>query len=277
MTLHRNATLAVCHYCGLGRATPERCETCGGEYLRQVGYGTERVEELLRSLFPGCRVARMDRDTMRRKGSHEALLSRFAAREIDLLVGTQMLAKGHDFPAVTLVGVLAADSGLATPDFRAAERTFQLLTQVAGRAGRGEREGEVLIQAFAPDHYSLQFARAQDYEGFFEAERKFRRALHYPPVVSLVNLIVEGESMAESAATARRAASLLRRGVPEDVKVLGPAFAVRSKIAGRYRSQILLKLPRREHARARAAIRVMLNEDELLRSTSVDVDPMSLG
>jgi primosomal protein N' (replication factor Y) len=277
MTLHRNATLAVCHYCGLGRATPERCDTCGGEYLRLVGYGTERVEELLKSLFPESRVARMDRDTMRRKGSHEALLSRFASREIDLLVGTQMLAKGHDFPAVTLVGVLAADSGLSMPDFRAAERTFQLLTQVAGRAGRGEREGEVLIQAFAPEHYSLQFARAQDFEGFFESERKFRRALHYPPVVSLVNLVVEGDSMAEASTLARRAASFLRKGVPEEVKVLGPAFAVRSKIAGRYRSQILLKLSRREHARARAAIRAMLKDEALLRSTVVDVDPVTLS
>jgi primosomal protein N' (replication factor Y) len=276
MTLHRNATLAVCHYCGLGRATPGGCETCGGEFLRQVGYGTERVEEILKSLFPESRVARMDRDTMRRKGSHEALLSRFASREVDLLVGTQMLAKGHDFPAVTLVGVLAADSGLSTPDFRAAERTFQLLTQVAGRAGRGEREGEVLIQVFAPEHYSLQFAREQDFEGFFESEKKFRRALHYPPVVSLVNLVVEGDSMAEASTLARRAASFLRKAVPEEVKVLGPAFAVRTKIAGRYRSQILVKLPRREHAAARAAIRAMLKDEELLRSTTVDVDPMSL-
>jgi primosomal protein N' (replication factor Y) len=188
-----------------------------------------------------------------------------------------MLAKGHDFPAVTLVGVLAADSGLSMPDFRAAERTFQLLTQVAGRAGRGEREGEVLIQAFAPEHYSLQFARAQDFEGFFESERKFRRALHYPPVVSLVNLVVEGDSMAEASTLARRAASFLRKVVPEEVKVLGPAFAVRSKIAGRYRSQILLKLSRREHVRARAAIRAMLKDEELLRSMVVDVDPVTLS
>jgi primosomal protein N' (replication factor Y) len=219
----------------------------------------------------------MDRDTMRRKGSHEALLSRFASREVDLLVGTQMLAKGHDFPAVTLVGVLAADSGLSTPDFRAAERTFQLLTQVAGRAGRGEREGEVLIQVFAPEHYSLQFARDQDFEGFFESERKFRRALHYPPVVSLVNLVVEGDSIAEASTLARRAASFLRKAVPEEVRVLGPAFAVRTKIAGRYRSQILMKLPRREHASARAAIRAMLKDEDLLRATMVDVDPVSLS
>ncbi|MGH9334480.1 MAG: replication restart helicase PriA, partial [Vicinamibacteria bacterium] len=276
MTLHRQGTLAVCHYCGLGRATPSRCLTCRGEYLRHVGYGTERVEELLKSLFPESRVARMDRDTMRRKGSHEALLSRFAGREVDLLVGTQMLAKGHDFPAVTLVGVLAADSGLGAPDFRAAERTFQLLTQVAGRAGRGDLRGEVLIQTFAPEHYSLRFARAQDFEGFFEAERKFRSALHYPPVTSLLNIVIEGGSMAEAAGEARRAASLLRNGVPEGVKVLGPAFAVRSKIAGRHRAQILLKMSKRDHARARAAIRAILKDVSFARSMIVDVDPVSM-
>jgi primosomal protein N' (replication factor Y) len=213
---------------------------------------------------------------MRRKGSHELLLSRFASREIDLLVGTQMVAKGHDFPAVTLVGVLAADSQLSTPDFRAAERTFQLLTQVAGRAGRGEKEGEVLIQAFAPQHYSLEFSRAQDFEGFFESERRFRRALHYPPVVGLVNLIVEGDSMAEASTLARTAAAFLRKSLPETVKVLGPAFAVRSKIANRHRSQILLKVPRREHARTRAVLRALLDQEIFSRSTVVDVDPMSL-
>jgi primosomal protein N' (replication factor Y) len=276
LTLHRGASLAVCHYCGLGRATPERCETCGGEYLRAVGYGTERVEEILKAQFPESRVARMDRDTMRRKGSHEDLLSRFASREIDLLVGTQMVAKGHDFPAVTLVGVLAADSQLSTPDFRAAERTFQLLTQVAGRAGRGEREGEVLIQAFAPEHYSLQFSREQDFEGFFESERRFRRALHYPPLVGLVNLIVEGESMAEASTLARKAAAFLRKSLPEEVKLLGPAFAVRSKIANRHRAQILLKVPRPEHARTRAVLRALLEQEVFSRSMVVDVDPMSL-
>jgi primosomal protein N' (replication factor Y) (superfamily II helicase) len=277
MTLHRQATLAVCHYCGLGRKTPERCETCGAEYLRQVGYGTERIEELVKELFPESRVARMDRDTMRRKGSHEDLLARFAGAELDVLVGTQMLAKGHDFPQVTLVGVLAADSGLGIPDFRAAERTFQLLTQVAGRAGRGDRPGEVLIQTFAPEHYSLQFARAQDYEGFYEAERKFRSALRYPPVVSLVNLVIDGASMSEAAGEARRVASFLRTNVPEEVKVLGPAFAVRSKIAGRHRSQILIKTSRREHARVRAAVRALLRSEALARSILVDVDPMTLS
>jgi primosomal protein N' (replication factor Y) len=277
MTLHREATLAVCHYCGLGRKTPSRCETCGGEYLKQTGYGTERVEELLRQLFPGSSIARMDRDTMRRKGSHEALLARFEAHEIDVLVGTQMLAKGHDFPSVTLVGVLAADSGLGAPDFRAAERTFQLLTQVAGRAGRGELSGRVLIQTFAPEHYSLQFAQAQDYPGFYETERKFRSALLYPPVVSLVNLVVEGRSMAEATSLSRRAASWISRNAPEGVKVLGPAFAVRSKLAGRHRCQILLKFGKRHHPRVRAAIRAILTDEALARAMTVDVDPITLA
>jgi primosomal protein N' (replication factor Y) len=277
MTLHRGASLAVCHYCGLGRATPERCETCRGEYLRQVGYGTERIEGLLRELFPGSRVARMDRDTMRKKGSYESLLSRFAAREIDILVGTQMLAKGHDFPAVTLVGVLAADNGLGAPDFRAAERTFQLLTQVAGRAGRGDRPGQVLIQTFAPDHYSLQFAQAQDYQGFYEMERKFRAALRYPPVVGLINIVAEGGSMAEATSRARTIASFLKREELEGVQVLGPAFAVRSKVAGRHRCQVLLKVPRRQHARVRARLRHLISDERLAKSMVVDVDPVNLS
>ncbi len=277
MTLHRGARLAVCHYCGLGRGTPERCETCSGEYLRQVGYGTERIEELIRELFPESRVARMDRDTMRKKGSYEALLARFAAQEIDILVGTQMLAKGHDFPAVTLVGVLAADNGLGAPDFRAAERTFQLLTQVAGRAGRGPRPGQVLIQTFAPDHYSLQFAQAQDYTGFYEMERKFREELRYPPVVRLINVVVEGDSMAEATSRARSAASFLRRNELEGVKVLGPAFAVRSKVASRHRCQVLLKVPRRQHAQVRACLRHLLSDESTAKAMVVDVDPITLS
>ncbi|HXV63174.1 MAG TPA: primosomal protein N', partial [Vicinamibacteria bacterium] len=277
MTLHRRATLAVCHLCGLGRALPERCEMCQGEYLRHVGYGTERVEELMKERFPDSRVARMDRDTMRRKGSHEALLTRFAARELDILVGTQMLAKGHDFPAVTLVGVLAADNALGAPDFRAAERTFQLLTQVAGRAGRGDRPGKVLIQTFTPDHYSLEFARSQDFEGFYESERKFRSALLYPPAVRLVNLVFEGANMAEATREARRAATFLKSQELESLRVLGPAFAVRSKVRNRYRCQLLLKLTRSSHGRVRALIRTLLKDESIARSMTIDVDPLTLA
>ena len=277
MTLHKGGSLAVCHYCGLGRPTPPKCDTCSGEYLRRVGYGTERLEGIVKELYPEGRVARMDRDTMRRKGSYESLLSRFAAREIDILVGTQMLAKGHDFPAVTLVGVLGADNGLGAPDFRAAERTFQLMTQVAGRAGRGERPGEVLIQTFTPDHYSLQFAQAQDFAGFYESERKFRRALLYPPVVSLINIIIEGSSMSDAMHAARRAATFLRKEPLDGVRVLGPAFAVRSKVAGRYRSQILIKLRRERHAHVRHLIRALVNDEAMGRVMHVDVDPMTLA
>jgi primosomal protein N' (replication factor Y) len=277
VTLHRQGRLAVCHYCGLGRATPASCESCGGEYLRMRGYGTERVEELLKCLWPGVRVARMDRDTMRRKGSFEELLSRFAARELDVLVGTQMVAKGHDFPAVTLVGVLAADANLGVPDFRAAERTFQLLTQVAGRAGRGERPGEVLIQTFCPDHYALTHARAQDHPGFYREELAFRRRLRYPPLVQLINLVFHAPRMADATRPARRVAEQLRRAAAGSIEVLGPAFAPRSRVAGRHRCQVLIKVPRDRHRAVRDRLRLLLADPEIARALTVDVDPTSLA
>jgi primosomal protein N' (replication factor Y) len=276
LTLHRKGTLAVCHYCGLGRPTPDRCDVCQGEYLKHRGYGTERVEEAIQSLFQGVRVARMDRDTMRRKGSHEALLSRFASGKLDLLVGTQMLAKGHDFPGVTLVGVLAADMGLGLPDFRASERTFQLLTQVAGRAGRGERPGKVFIQTFSPDHYSLRHACAQDYQGFYEEEMRFRRLLGYPPVLSLINLVFEASAMPEATGQARRVAAALRESQSENVEILGPAFAARSKVAGRYRCQVLIKLPRASHRTVRQKLRSLIEDASTARGMTIDVDPFSL-
>ncbi|HLE20609.1 MAG TPA: primosomal protein N' [Vicinamibacteria bacterium] len=276
LTLHQKGRLAVCHYCGLGRSTPTRCDMCSGEYLHQRGYGTERVEELLKATFPQIRVSRMDRDTMRRKGSYEGLLSRFAAGEIDLLVGTQMLAKGHDFPAVTLVGVLAADVGLGVPDFRAAERTFQLLTQVSGRAGRGSRAGEVLIQTFCPEHYALRHASAQDYQAFYEEEMSFRRALRYPPGIYIINLIVEGAEMSAATRQARRVAEELNRARLAGVEVLGPAFAARSKVAGRYRCQILLKVPRSRHREVRRRIHALMEDPELSKLLTVDVDPTTL-
>lgn len=276
LTLHQKGKLAVCHYCGLGRPTPTHCDMCRGEYLHQRGYGTEKVEELLKETFPKIRVSRMDRDTMRRKGSYEDLLSRFASREIDLLVGTQMLAKGHDFPAVTLVGVLAADVGLGAPDFRAAERTFQLLTQVSGRAGRGTRPGEVMIQTFAPDHYALQHASAQDYGAFYEEEMAFRRALRYPPGVYIINLILEGAEMSAATRQARRVAQALNSAHLPGVEVLGPAFAARSKVAGRYRCQILLKVARKQHREVRRKLRALMEDPELGKVMTVDVDPTTL-
>ena len=187
-----HARRARCHYCNYSTRVPSACPHCAGPYLEQSGFGTERVELEVRRACTGARVARMDRDAVRRRGALTALLSRFRDGEIDVLVGTQMIAKGHDFPRVTLVGVVSADVGLGLADFRASERTFQLLTQVAGRAGRGDRPGEAIIQTLYPDHYSIQLACRQDYPAFYERELQFRRAMRYPPLVSLVNVVVRG-------------------------------------------------------------------------------------
>ncbi len=181
---------AVCHYCNHARQVPRTCQHCGGPFLELLGYGTERVEAEVRRLFPLARVARLDRDTARRRGAAADLLARFGDGDLDILVGTQMIAKGHDFPRVTLVGVISADVGLGMADFRAAERTFQLLTQVAGRAGRGSAAGEAIIQTVFPGHYSIELACRQDYPAFFEQELGFRRAMRYPPIVALINGVV---------------------------------------------------------------------------------------
>src|SRR5690606_13076948 len=198
LTIHRGMKRARCHYCNHAMPLPATCAKCGGAFMEQSGFGTERVEAEIRTLLPEARVARVDRDTIRRRGAIAGVLASMAAREIDVLVGTQMIAKGHDFPEVTLVGVVSADVGLGMPDFRAGERTFQLLTQVSGRAGRGARPGIALVQTLYPDHYSIQHATRQDYTGFFENEMTFRRAMRYPPVVSLINVVVRGQTEGEA-------------------------------------------------------------------------------
>src|SRR5207344_2098813 len=185
---------ARCHYCNYSSRVPAACPLCAAPYLEQAGYGTERVEQEVRRLWPDARVARLDRDAIRRKGSLAELLTKFRAGEIDVLVGTQMIAKGHDFPRVTLVGVISADVGLGLADFRAAERTFQLLTQVAGRAGRGEIAGEAVVQTLYPNHYSIRHACRQDYPAFYENELTFRRAMRYPPSVALINVVVKAKT-----------------------------------------------------------------------------------
>src|SRR6185312_9292666 len=194
LTVHKRIGRARCHYCNYSMPLPKTCRKCAGPFLEQLGYGTERVESEVQSLLPHARVARVDRDTVGRRGAIAALLAKFAGRELDVLVGTQMIAKGHDFPRVTLVGVISADVGLGLADFRASERTFQLLTQVAGRAGRGERPGEAVIQTLYPNHYSVQLACGQDYPAFFEREMQFRRAMRYPPLVSLINTVVRAKT-----------------------------------------------------------------------------------
>src|SRR3954447_14813676 len=202
---------------------PKVCVKCAGPYLEQLGFGTERIEQELRNQFPAARVGRVDRDTIRRRGAIQAILARFAAKELDVLVGTQMIAKGHDFPRVTLVGVISADVGLGLADFRAAERTFQLLTQVAGRAGRGEIAGEAVVQTLYPSHYSIRHACRQDYVAFYDDELKFRKAMRYPPAVALINVVVKSKTRDGAMDDAGTIAQALRIPGLGPWTVLGPA------------------------------------------------------
>ena len=265
---------ARCHYCNFSAPVPTACPACAAPYLEQSGFGTERVEAEVKRLSPSARVARMDRDSVRRKGALSALLSRFRDGEIDVLVGTQMVAKGHDFPRVTLVGVVSADVGLGLADFRASERTFQLLTQVAGRAGRGERAGEAIIQTLYPDHYSIQLACRQDYTGFYQRELKFRQAMRYPPLVSLVNTVVRARTLSAAMDDAAYIVGQLRN-CRDVFRVLGPAPAPLGKLRGEYRAQLLVKGVQRKAMRAalRSAIAA---RPELSRRTTIDIDPLSV-
>jgi len=244
--------------------------------MEQAGFGTEKVEQQIRDLFPAARIGRVDRDSIRRKGALTSLLSRFAAGELDVLVGTQMIAKGHDFPRVTLVGVISADVGLGLADFRAAERTFQLLTQVAGRAGRGERPGQAIVQTLYPEHYSIQLACRQDYPAFFEREMTFRRGMRYPPTVALVNVVVRGRSFEEAMSTAT---DIVRRLEPatasSNFAILGPAPAPLGRLRGEHRVQFFLKGTRR--AEMRNALKTVLTAmPEIRRRVTVDVDPLTV-
>ena len=267
---------ARCHYCNYSMTVPKACRKCAAPYLEQAGFGTEKVEQHLRDRFPDARIGRVDRDSVRRKGALASLLSRFAAREIDVLVGTQMIAKGHDFPAVTLVGVISADVGLGLADFRAAERTFQLLTQVAGRAGRGERAGEAIVQTLYPQHYSIQLACRQDYPAFFEREIAYRRAMRYPPLVAMVNTVVRGRSFDEAMNTA---SDIVRRLGPATAaggfEILGPAPAPLTRLRGEHRVQFFLKGTHRGAMR-NALKTVLSGMPELRRRVTVDVDPLSV-
>jgi primosomal protein N' (replication factor Y) len=275
LTVHKAAGRARCHYCNYSLALPKVCAKCAGPYLEQLGFGTERIEQEIRDLFPRARVGRVDRDTIRRRGAIAALLGRFAAEEIDVLVGTQMIAKGHDFPRVTLVGVVSADVGLGLADFRAAERTFQLLTQVAGRAGRGEMAGEAIVQTLHPNHYSIRHACRQDYASFYADELHFRQSMRYPPSIALINVIVKGKSRADAMEDAGGIAAALRLPGLDSYRVLGPAPAPLGRLKGEHRSQLFIKGTHRKTMRQ--AVRTVLDSrPELKRRTIVDVDPMSV-
>src|SRR2546426_9973965 len=242
LTYHRSDRTLVCHYCNHRQRAPSQCPACASKYIYFVGEGTEQVEELLRQRFPQLRIGRIDRDTKTRRHELEKTLLDFSKGEIGMLVGTQMLAKGHDFPNVTLVGVISVDAGLALPDFRAAERTFQLITQVAGRAGRGDRAGQVLIQTYHPNHYALKHSCAQDYLGFYTEEIRHRQHHAYPPFVSLASLLVHGPEMnrvGPEAIELRKELDLANK--ERRCRVLGPAPAPLARLKGEYRIQLLVK------------------------------------
>jgi primosomal protein N' (replication factor Y) len=280
LTYHRREHRLICHYCGYSAAVPSRCPTCGSEYLYYVGEGTEKIEGKLAELFPAARVERLDRDVARRVGQFQRILADFCKGKIDILVGTQLIAKGHDFPGVTLVGVVSADLGLSLPDFRAAERTFQLLTQAAGRAGRGDAPGRVLVQTFYPDHYAIRLAAEQNYEGFFSREMRFRRMMHYPPVTALANVIAQDTKLEQAARVAKQIGDFFSavERQSDGLKILGPSPAPLARVEGRYRIQFLLKAVSR--ARLNAVLRQLVDHCEQQgispHSVMIDVDPVSI-
>jgi primosomal protein N' (replication factor Y) len=276
LTLHQGGRSALCHYCAYESRAPAACPSCRGAYLRLTGFGTEKVVEAVEAALPAARVDRLDRDRARRRGVLAQTLAAFEKGEIDVLVGTQMIAKGHDFPRVTLVGVVDADVGLGIPDFRSAERTFQLLTQVAGRAGRGAAAGEVILQSHMPDHYALGHACAQDYDAFFEREMEFRRTMGYPPVAALVNVIVRSRDAAKGSEEADAIARALRATAAGRYRVLGPAHAPLARLRNEHRFQVLLKGHRPAMRDAVKAALVARHGPQRWPGVAVDVDPLSV-
>jgi primosomal protein N' (replication factor Y) len=277
LTWHRRDRRMLCHYCNGAQRTPTCCPQCDSDKLQFIGTGAEKAEDELHREFPEARIARMDRDTVSGKRHFESILQGFRDGDFDILVGTQMIAKGHDIPNVTLVGIVSADIGLGMPDFRAAERTFQLLTQAAGRAGRGDLAGTVLIQTVNPEHYAVRFAAAQDYQRFYEKEIQFRRLMRYPPFSALANVLARSERQEQAMAMSAELGQLLDPP-PEGLKVMGPAEAPVPRLRNEFRYQLLLK----------AASRKKLNEvlqtlrrhalDRKWSATGlvIDVDPMTL-
>jgi primosomal protein N' (replication factor Y) len=267
-----------CHYCGYRRNVPSKCPKCESEHLYYLGAGSQQGEERLQEIFPGARIGRMDRDTVRTRGDMERLLSRLHSGEINLLVGTQMIAKGHDVHGVTLVGVVGADFALGLPDFRAAERVFQLITQVSGRAGRGELPGRVLVQTYQPDHYVNTFAQRHDYKGFAAKELYFRQAMRYPPYSVLANVLVQAESLEQTLGWAARLGRWITDRGFAGVRVLGPAPAPRSRLKRIYRYHLVLKSDRRDTLGAALhELLAWLDREEIPRRAIIlDVDPMHL-
>jgi len=256
LTHHKREHKMVCHYCGYTAPVPKACVHCGSEYVYFLGTGSEKLEELLHGMFPQARIARLDRDTVRGHQDFERTLSALNEGELDLLVGTQMIAKGHDIHGVTLVGVVGADVALGLPDFRATERTFQLLTQVAGRAGRGQTPGKVILQTYFQDHYAVQYAAQHDFIGFYEKELQFRRWMHYPPYSALANVLVRGDQLDEVLEWSGLLGKWFNQTRHETVRVLGPAAAPIMRLKRDYRYHFILRSPSRE--KLNTTLRAML-------------------
>jgi len=280
LTFHLRDRTLRCHYCGANEAAPEKCGACGGLGLEGRGFGTERLTQTLAELLPAARIERMDSDTSGRRSARAEIVEGLRRGTVDIVVGTQMITKGFDFPGVTLVGVVLADMTLNLPDFRSAERTFQLLTQVAGRAGRGERSGRVLIQTYAPHHYSVRAARDQDYARFMRRELELRRELGYPPFGRMALVRIEGPEAARVSGVATQvAAHLARLARPETMRVLGPAPAPIERIRGRFRWQVVVKAPRLDELRAAlAAMRTAIaaEAERAQVRVAIDLDPVNM-
>jgi len=279
LTYHKSEQRLKCHYCGFLTVPPDKCQTCSSIELKLLGSGTQKIEEELTALFPEARMRRMDSDTVKGRGAYDTLLQQVDRREVDILLGTQMVAKGHDFPAVTLVGVVDADVGLNLPDFRSAEKTFQLITQAAGRAGRGELGGEVIIQTMNPNHYSILHSKTHDYEGFYNEELAYRTELRYPPISRIIKLEIKSANEAHAAEAAKTAQNRIRslmRG--KDTVLLGPAPAPVSRVRGQYRFHLLLLSQHRDTIRALAVEGRKAVEEKYGKKSRViiDVDPINL-
>lgn len=282
LTLHKDANAYKCHYCGFTRAANSGCAKCGAFEIKNLGLGTEKIEAAAKSLFPEARVARMDSDTTVRKGSTFKILKGLKEKTIDILVGTQMVAKGHDYPGITLVGVICADQSLAFPDFRSGERTFQLLAQVAGRAGRGDSQGKVILQTYNPEHFSIVSAKNQDYRMFYEREIQFRKALNYPPFTRMIQMRIYGKDRKKTGDYAGYlggfCSELKKEFNLKSVEILGPVEAAIPKIGGRFRWQILLKGKdiKQLHRLAKSVIIENMQRGGRDVGVMVDVDPYSM-
>ena len=277
LTWHKRDRRLLCHYCGYAEKVPAVCPKCQSEHIQFMGTGSERVEDELHAEFPEARIARLDRDTVTGKRQFEDILHNFRERNFDILVGTQMIAKGHDIPNVTLVGVVSADVGLGMPDFRAAERTFQLLTQVAGRAGRGHLPGVVFMQTINPDHYAVQLASRQDYAGFFEKELQFRRFMKYPPFSAMANVLVRAGKQEDALRMSTELGHHLTPA-PENMKIMGPAEAPVPRLKAEFRYQLLIKSGSRKALNALLKRAQSFARQQKWSATAlvIDVDPLTL-